>query len=170
MEIFNMFSKIFGVLQRIGKAFMLPIALLPAAGILLGIGGAFLSLTTLDNPPAVYEGLINFINIGLGINVNNDPASIEPRAASLRQLLDRSVSRKKLLAALLDKFESRVAHYDLEDVIDQWKRYTDTVGRLVKIVTYKDEFEGKAYERVLTVVKLTDNRTVDAYIYALRRE
>ncbi len=33
-----------------------------------------------------------------------------------------------------------------------------------------DEFEGKAYERVLTVVKLTDNRTVDAYIYALREK
>ncbi len=31
-----------------------------------------------------------------------------------------------------------------------------------------DEFEGRAYERVLTKVKLTDNRTVDAYIYALR--
>ena len=33
-----------------------------------------------------------------------------------------------------------------------------------------DEFEGQAYERVLTVVKLPDNRTVDAYIYALRAE
>lgn len=89
---------------------------------------------------------INFINIGLGINVNNDPASIEPRAVSLRQLLNRAVSRKKLLAALLDKIESRVGHYDLEGVIDQWKRYTDTIGRLVKIVTYNDEFEGQAVD------------------------
>jgi gamma-glutamylcyclotransferase (GGCT)/AIG2-like uncharacterized protein YtfP len=31
-----------------------------------------------------------------------------------------------------------------------------------------DEFEGKAYERVLTVVKLTNSKTVGAYIYALR--
>lgn len=31
-----------------------------------------------------------------------------------------------------------------------------------------DEFEGKSYERVLTLVKLKDNRTVDAYIYTLR--
>lgn len=35
-----MFKKIFGVLQRIGKALMLPVALLPAAGLLLGIGHA----------------------------------------------------------------------------------------------------------------------------------
>ena len=30
----------FKTLQKIGKAFMLPIAILPAAGLLLGIGGA----------------------------------------------------------------------------------------------------------------------------------
>lgn len=61
----EMFSKLFGVLQRVGKAFMLPIALLPAAGILLGVGGALLNLTTLQNPPAIYDGLINFVNIGV---------------------------------------------------------------------------------------------------------
>ncbi|ATD56258.1 glucose-specific PTS transporter subunit IIBC [Clostridium chauvoei] len=33
-----MLKKIFGILQRIGKALMLPVALLPAAGLLLGIG------------------------------------------------------------------------------------------------------------------------------------
>jgi gamma-glutamylcyclotransferase (GGCT)/AIG2-like uncharacterized protein YtfP len=31
-----------------------------------------------------------------------------------------------------------------------------------------DEFEGPSYERVLTTVRLKDNTTVDAYIYALR--
>lgn len=60
-----MISKIFGVLQRVGKAFMLPIALLPAAGILLGVGGALLNLTALQNPPAIYEGLINFVSISV---------------------------------------------------------------------------------------------------------
>lgn len=35
-----MFKKAFGVLQKIGKALMLPVALLPAAGLLLGIGNA----------------------------------------------------------------------------------------------------------------------------------
>ncbi len=58
-------SKLFGILQRVGKAFMLPIALLPAAGILLGVGGALLNLTTLQNPPAIYNGLIQFINIDI---------------------------------------------------------------------------------------------------------
>lgn len=35
-------------LQRIGKAVMLPIAALPIAGILLGVGGAFLGIAGLE--------------------------------------------------------------------------------------------------------------------------
>ena len=41
-------DKIFGVLQRIGRSFMLPIALLPVAGLLLGIGSSFTNPTTLE--------------------------------------------------------------------------------------------------------------------------
>ncbi|GKX65417.1 PTS transporter subunit EIIC [Inconstantimicrobium mannanitabidum] len=50
-------------LQRIGKALMLPIAALPIAGILLGLGGALLGISGLTNPPAVYGPLISFVNI-----------------------------------------------------------------------------------------------------------
>ena len=41
-------DKIFGVLQRVGRSFMLPIAILPAAGLLLGIGGSFTNTTMLQ--------------------------------------------------------------------------------------------------------------------------
>lgn len=50
-------------LQRIGKAIMLPIAALPIAGILLGVGGALLGIAGLSNAPAIYEPLISFVNI-----------------------------------------------------------------------------------------------------------
>ena len=50
-------------LQRIGKAIMLPIAALPIAGILLGLGGALLGIAGLENAPAIYEPLIAFVNI-----------------------------------------------------------------------------------------------------------
>lgn len=41
-------DKIFSVLQRVGRSFMLPIALLPIAGLLLGIGSSFTNATTLE--------------------------------------------------------------------------------------------------------------------------
>ncbi len=52
-------DKIFGVLQRVGRSFMLPIALLPVAGLLLGIGSSFTNETML----AAY-GLDSFIHQG----------------------------------------------------------------------------------------------------------
>ncbi|MFX0560876.1 glucose-specific PTS transporter subunit IIBC [Tepidibacillus infernus] len=51
-----MFKKIFGILQQVGKSLMLPVAILPAAGILLAFGNAFQNpalvqrLTFLSNP------------------------------------------------------------------------------------------------------------------------
>ena len=41
-------DKIFGVLQRVGRSFMLPIAILPIAGLLLGIGSSFTNETMLE--------------------------------------------------------------------------------------------------------------------------
>ena len=52
-------DKIFGVLQRVGRSFMLPIALLPVAGLLLGIGSSFTNPTTIETynlSGIIYEG------------------------------------------------------------------------------------------------------------------
>jgi phosphotransferase system glucose/maltose/N-acetylglucosamine-specific IIC component len=43
----KMKDKIFGVLQRVGRSFMLPIAILPVAGLLLGLGSSFTNETML---------------------------------------------------------------------------------------------------------------------------
>ncbi len=40
-------DKIFEVLQRVGRSFMLPIAILPVAGLLLGLGSSFTNETTI---------------------------------------------------------------------------------------------------------------------------
>ena len=52
-------DKVFGVLQRVGRSFMLPIAILPVAGLLLGIGSSFTNETTI----ATY-GLQNILGEG----------------------------------------------------------------------------------------------------------
>ena len=52
-------DKVFGVLQRVGRSFMLPIALLPIAGLLLGIGSSFTNRTTIETyhlGDIIYEG------------------------------------------------------------------------------------------------------------------
>lgn len=47
-------DKIFSVLQRIGRSFMLPIAILPVAGLLLGVGGSLTNETMLKTYVSSY--------------------------------------------------------------------------------------------------------------------
>lgn len=51
-----MFKKAFGVLQKVGKALMLPVALLPAAGILLALGAALRNPTLIEIAPFLESG------------------------------------------------------------------------------------------------------------------
>lgn len=52
-------EKIFGILQRVGRSFMLPIAILPVAGLLLGVGGSLTNETMLET-----YGLLNAMGPG----------------------------------------------------------------------------------------------------------
>jgi BirA family biotin operon repressor/biotin-[acetyl-CoA-carboxylase] ligase len=89
---------------------------------------------------------IKFINIGMGLNVNNDPTPGEPKAISLRELMGRPVSRKHLVAQFLDKLERRIDPLHLAAVVQEWKRYSCTIGRHVKIITHNQTSEGTALD------------------------
>lgn len=96
----------FKTLQKIGKAFMLPIAILPAAGLLLGIGGALSNQTTilaypvLDNHflqsifqvmaaagTVVFANLALLLCIGLGIGLANRDKGTAALAAVVGYLI-----------------------------------------------------------------------------------
>lgn len=87
-----------------------------------------------------------FINIGIGINVNNDPSEVEPGASSLKKISGREISRKELLFRFLEAFGDRMKNADFEGVISQWKQYAVTLGRQVRIVTHLEESEGLAVD------------------------
>ncbi|MCM3125793.1 MULTISPECIES: glucose-specific PTS transporter subunit IIBC [unclassified Mesobacillus] len=56
-----MFKKAFGVLQKVGKALMLPVALLPAAGILLALGAALRNPALLELAPFLNNGGVDLV-------------------------------------------------------------------------------------------------------------
>ena len=74
-------DKIFGILQRVGRSFMLPIALLPVAGLFLGIGGSFTNTTTLEayglmklmGPGTVINAILTVMNAAGSIVFDNLP-------------------------------------------------------------------------------------------------
>jgi BirA family biotin operon repressor/biotin-[acetyl-CoA-carboxylase] ligase len=90
--------------------------------------------------------LVTYINIGIGINVNNDPTRQEPQSTSLCQLLDRPTSRKSLLARFLDAYEAQVDLLTDDTVIEKWKRHSMTLNRQVRIVTTQGTHEGMAVD------------------------
>jgi BirA family biotin operon repressor/biotin-[acetyl-CoA-carboxylase] ligase len=87
-----------------------------------------------------------YINIGVGINVNNDPSLIEPPATSLKNILGRAVSKKDIISRYLDAFEQRLQNTAFDRVIEEWKQYTVTLNRDVRVVTTHEVFEGKAID------------------------
>lgn len=89
---------------------------------------------------------VSFINIGLGINVNNDPTPYEPMATSLKKILGKEVPRIEVLKTFLDHFEDAVKNTDFDNVVSEWKRYTETLNRHVRIVTAHEVSEGLAVD------------------------
>ena len=90
--------------------------------------------------------MIEFVNIGMGININNDPTPDEPRAVSLQSIVGRPVSRQKILAAFLDHLEPVMADIAQRDVITPWKKITSTIGQTVTIETQAHTCRGTAVD------------------------
>ena len=87
-----------------------------------------------------------YLNIGMGLNVNNRPHEAEPNAVSLRALLDRPVPRRELLAAFLDAFERRMSAWDAARVVAEWRSRNITLGRRVRVETLYQTVEGSAVD------------------------
>jgi BirA family biotin operon repressor/biotin-[acetyl-CoA-carboxylase] ligase len=110
---------------------------------------------------------VSFLNIGLGINVNNSPGEVEPQAVSLKDVLGKNVPRRDLLARFLDELQAGLHLEAWDAIIPEWKRYTVTLNRPVRIVTAREETEGIAVdvdENGALILKLPD-RSTRAVIY-----
>jgi BirA family biotin operon repressor/biotin-[acetyl-CoA-carboxylase] ligase len=89
---------------------------------------------------------VAYINVGIGLNVNNDPTPRESRAIALQQICGRPVSRNEILGDFLDRFEAEAGSGDLSGIVEQWKGLTVTLNRRVRIVTVHESLEGTAVD------------------------
>ena len=106
---------------------------------------------------------VTFINIGIGINVNNDPSDREPLATSLRKICGRQIARQHLLSEFLNQLEDYFGQLDWEEVIPTWKQEALTLNRMVRIVTTRAAFEGLALDvddNGALIVQLADGNRV----------
>jgi BirA family biotin operon repressor/biotin-[acetyl-CoA-carboxylase] ligase len=89
---------------------------------------------------------VNFINIGIGLNVNNDPPPMDPPGVSLKGLLGGKVPRREIMSRFLDALEQGIAAEPWDRVIGEWKTSSVTLNRPVRIVTTQEETSGVAVD------------------------
>ncbi len=86
---------------------------------------------------------IEFINLGIGLNVHNNA---QPPAVAVAALTEKTVSRVRILEGFWDRLEQRLQNGDWSTVVTQWKTKTITLGRQVKVQTLNEQFEGRAID------------------------
>ena len=92
---------------------------------------------------------INFVVIGIGLNVNNDKKNLIATATSLKEQKKENINRISLLQEILRKIEAnyfllqkqRSAH-----VLEKWREFNLTLGRRVKVYAQKEHVEGEAID------------------------
>ncbi len=92
---------------------------------------------------------VNFVVIGIGLNVNNDKKSLVAQATSLKEQLGHSVSRLSLLQELLRRMENNyllLGDKGSKVIIDKWRNFSFTLGRHVKVYCQNKHIEGCAVD------------------------
>jgi BirA family biotin operon repressor/biotin-[acetyl-CoA-carboxylase] ligase len=97
---------------------------------------------------------VDFIVIGIGINVNTQMKQLPKGASSLREELpdsrtDEQVSRVDLTRKLIEKLEEDyflLKKDGFQPIMDEWKRLSDMIGSRVKVVLQNRTFEGLVHD------------------------
>lgn len=118
-------------------------------------------------------GKINYIVIGIGINVhvpkNIVPEDIRDCAVSVADVAQEPVSRVEILADVLLNLEDlyeQVLQSGFAPVLDEWRKYSCTLGQKVKVIAPDETYCGEAVDidgDGLLIVK-KDDGTVDKVI------
>lgn len=92
------------------------------------------------------DDMASFVNVGIGLNFNNDISHVDKPAVRLADCFKEPVSRKEFLTAFLQKLETECENTDWDTIIPRWKAYTMTLNRRVKIIAGAQEREGLAVD------------------------
>jgi BirA family biotin operon repressor/biotin-[acetyl-CoA-carboxylase] ligase len=89
---------------------------------------------------------INYVVVGIGINVNNDISKdISKIAVSLKQLTGSKVSRVNLLKSILTKFDEMYNYIisgNFRYVRDSWSTFSNIIGKKIKVTGERDNIKG----------------------------
>jgi BirA family biotin operon repressor/biotin-[acetyl-CoA-carboxylase] ligase len=90
--------------------------------------------------------VVNFVNVGIGINANVSIPRFEITATSLKDALGREISRKEFLSALVVEIERWLPLLMKADLLEEWRRLSATLGKEVRVTSLGEEVMGRAID------------------------
>jgi BirA family biotin operon repressor/biotin-[acetyl-CoA-carboxylase] ligase len=90
--------------------------------------------------------VVNFVNVGIGINANASIPRFEKTATSLKDALGREISRKELLSVLIMEIERRQPLLMKANLLREWKRLSATLNKEVRVMSLGEEVIGQAMD------------------------
>jgi BirA family biotin operon repressor/biotin-[acetyl-CoA-carboxylase] ligase len=90
--------------------------------------------------------VVNFVNVGIGINVNTAVPRFKETATSLKAELGHEISRKELLSALLAEIDGRQTLLTESGLLQEYRRLSGTLGKQVRIMNLGEEVTGQAID------------------------
>lgn len=117
-------------------------------------------------------GHVNYIVVGIGINVNCSraefPESIREIATSLSEIAGENLSRTKFFRAVLEEFDALYLAGDFAEVFKNWRKYNNTLGRKVTVLATEsgEIFTGKAVDLDADGALVVDVDGVRKIVYA----
>jgi len=88
--------------------------------------------------------VVNFVNVGIGLNVNTSIPRFERTVTSLKDALGREISRKEFLSALLVEIERWLPSLMKADLLEEWRRLSATLNKEVRVTSLGEEVTGQA--------------------------
>jgi len=96
---------------------------------------------------------IDFVILGIGVNLNTDVTQLSPELKAISTTMAHEFNQSvdyhaffKHLFLTLDKHYSIFLNQDINSILSEWKKHSDTLGRNVRVVTSSDETVGKAFD------------------------
>ena len=90
--------------------------------------------------------VVNFVNVGIGINANTSIPQFEKTVTSLKDALGREISRKEFLSVLFREIEQQQALLMEADLIKEWKELSGTLNKYVMILSPGEVIVGRAID------------------------
>ncbi len=90
---------------------------------------------------------INYVVVGIGINLNTDLEDLPEKAASLKVEMDQEISVKLFLKSFFEHYDTVYQEYlnnGIDQIIEKWKKNSDTLGKNVKIIGINETYDGLA--------------------------